>query len=136
METSEPGAIRDTGMPTRRNTTPSIGQQRCKPIMPPLSVDPGLIPHSWDSDDDGGRSQPTTQCHHGHPYDIGERVDVLVPDPFQELFGADDGAVRAQELLQHPELLARQPDIAAVAEHLTAGRIEGDPGTLQPGRRC
>jgi hypothetical protein len=42
METSEPGASRDTGMPTRRNTTPSIGRQRCEPIMPPLSVDPGL----------------------------------------------------------------------------------------------
>jgi len=42
METSEPGDIRDTGMPTRRNTTPPIGRQQCIPIMPPLSPDPGL----------------------------------------------------------------------------------------------
>jgi hypothetical protein len=41
METSEPGDIRDTGMPTRRNTTPPIGRQQCIPIMPPLSPDPG-----------------------------------------------------------------------------------------------
>jgi hypothetical protein len=41
METSEPGATRATGTPTRRNTTPPIGHHRCIPITPPLSADPG-----------------------------------------------------------------------------------------------
>src|SRR5438477_9446146 len=41
-ETSEPGATRDTAIPTGRNTTQPIGRQRCIPIMSPLPVDPGL----------------------------------------------------------------------------------------------
>src|SRR4029079_7817677 len=49
---------------------------------------------------------------------VRERVGVLVPCPFQELFGADDTALGPDEDFEDGELLPRQCDVAAVAVDL------------------
>lgn len=82
-----------------------------------------------------GLTELAAQGHHGDAHDVGERVRVLVPRLLQELFRGDDGTLAAQQHLQDGELLGRELDFLAVAEHLSAVRVELDAGALQDGRQ-
>src|SRR5947208_8020733 len=78
-ETSEPGATRDTAIPTGRNTTQPIGRQRCNPIMSPLPVDPGQTRGAVGEQHEGSPTQLTTRLRPlrwGHVADDRPRRDA------------------------------------------------------------
>ena len=52
--------------------------------------------------DDPGFAEALAQSGDGDAHGVGERVGVLVPCPFQELFGADDAAFGADDYLTKP----------------------------------
>src|SRR5262249_27487837 len=64
---------------------------------------------------------------------VRERVRVLVPRPFQQLFGADYTAFGSDEYLEHGELLPGERDVAAVAVDLAAERIQTQTRDLAHG---
>src|SRR6186997_1415608 len=74
------------------------------------------------------------QRRDGDAYGVGERVGVLVPGPFQQLFGTDDTTLRGDEDLEHGELLAGQRDVAVVAVDLAAERVHAQAGDHAHGR--
>jgi hypothetical protein len=65
---------------------------------------------------------------------LGERVGVLVPDPGQEILGAEDTGGCFEEGLEHGEFLDRDVDVAAVAGDGAAERVEFYPGRAQDAR--
>src|SRR5690348_6570643 len=83
--------------------------------------------------DDPGFAEPFTQCRDTDADGVRERVGVLVPRPLQEFFGADDTAVGGHEDFEHGELFPGECDEAAVAEDLTAERIQTQPCHLSYG---
>src|SRR4029453_16122904 len=87
-----------------------------------LSVD--AVADAGHGGDDPGFSEAFAQCRDGDPHGVGEWVCVLVPRPFQQLFGADDTAFGSDEDFEHGELLPGQRDVAAVAVDLSAERIQ------------
>ena len=70
----------------------------------------------------------------GDAHGVRERVGVLVPCSRQEVFGADDTALGGDEDLEHRELLPGQRDVAVVAVHLAAERIQSQACDLSHGR--
>jgi hypothetical protein len=64
------------------------------------------------------------RLHHRDPDDVGERVDVLVPHPRQQLLGRQDGAVGAQQFGQHGELAVAQRDRPVAAANLPPGQVD------------
>src|SRR4051794_13610853 len=82
------------------------------------------VPGAGHGGDDPGLAEALAQCGDRDAHGVGERVRVLIPRPFQELFGADDTAIGSDENLEHRELLAGERDVAAVAVDLAAKRIE------------
>ena len=64
---------------------------------------------------------------------FGERVCVLIPRPFQELFGADDTAFGGDEDFEHCELLPGQRHVAVVAVDLSPERIQPQTCDLSHG---
>ena len=98
----------------------------------PVGVD--AVPGAGHGGDDPGFAEALAQCRDRDAHGVGERVRVLVPRPFQELFGADDTAFGSDEHLEHGELLAGQRDVAAVAVDLAAERIQPQAGDLPHGR--
>ena len=75
METSEPGANRDTGVPAGRNTTLPIDHQQYMSITSLLSTDSGLSPSS---------SLVTTRRSPSYPYVAGpvDLAGMVTPDRF------------------------------------------------------
>src|ERR1700722_6286936 len=67
---------------------------------------------------------------------VGERVCVLIPRPFQELFGGDDSSFGSDQDFKHGELLAGGRDVAAVAVDLSPEWIKSQAGDLSHGGRC
>jgi len=53
-----------------------------------------------------------TQRRDSDAHRVGERVGVLIPRAFQELFGADDSAFGGDEDFEHGELFPGQRDVA------------------------
>src|SRR5688572_15645382 len=88
------------------------------------------VPGAGYGGDDLGFAEAFAQCRDRDAHGVGERVRVLVPRPFQELFGADDTAFRSDEDLEDRELLPGQRDVAAVAVDLAAERIHTQTGDL------
>src|SRR5207342_516314 len=84
--------------------------------------------------DDPGFAEAFAQCGDGDARGVGERVCVLVPCPFQELFGTDDAAFGRDEDFEHRELLPGQRDVAAVTVDLSAERIQTQTCDLSNGR--
>jgi hypothetical protein len=83
---------------------------------------------------DAGLADLAAQLHHRHADDVGERVDVRVPDRREQRLGRDDVAAGRHERVQDAELLAREGDLRAVAGHDAAGRIAPDVALGQHGR--
>ena len=81
-----------------------------------------------------GFAEAFAQCRDRDAHGVGERVGVLIPRSFQELFGADDTAFGGDEDLEHGELLAGERDVAAVAVDLAAERIQTQTCDLSHGR--
>src|SRR6202040_3881798 len=84
--------------------------------------------------DDPGFAEAFAQGRDGDAHGVGERVGVLIPRPFQKLFGADDAAFGGDEDFEHSELLPGQRDVAAVAVDLSAERIQPETCDLSHGR--
>src|ERR1700733_14071966 len=66
-----------------------------------------------------------------------ERVGVLVPGLFEEVFGAEDGMVSSYERFEHCELLGGEVELPSVAVGGMAQGIEFDAGRAEdtgPGR--
>jgi len=61
-----------------------------------LSVD--AVAGAGDGGDDPRFAKPLAQSRDRDAHGVGERVCVLIPRPFQELFGADDTASAARTL--------------------------------------
>ena len=68
------------------------------------------------------RAQPADR----HLDDVRERVGLLVPDPREQLLGGDDGAVGAEQQLEHGELLRGQLEQAAAAARDPLRRVEAE----------
>ena len=68
-----------------------------------------------DGVDDRRLTQLAAQRHHRDPHGRRERVGVLVPHPVEQLLAADHRAVRGEQRLEDPELLAGQVDQLAAA---------------------
>src|SRR5437660_1127422 len=67
----------------------------------------------------------------------GERVGVLVPGLFQEVFGAEDGVISSHERFEHRELLGGEVELLPVAVGGMAQGIKFDAGGAEdtgPGR--
>lgn len=62
---------------------------------------------------------------------LGERVNVLVPGPGEEVFGAEGGGGCFHQGLEHGEFLDRDVDLAAVAGDGAVERVELCPGRAQ-----
>src|SRR3954469_19919151 len=105
--TLKPGALSTV-------SSPVTGARRC--------VD--AVPGAGHGGDDPRFAETLAQCRDGDAHGVRERVRVLVPRPFQELFGADDTAFGGNEHFEHGELLPRERDVAAVAVDLSAERIQ------------
>ena len=86
------------------------------------SVDP--VPGPGHGGDDPGFAEPFAQSGDRDVHGVGERVGVLIPRPFQQLFGTDDTTFGSHEDLEHSELLPGQRDVAAVAVDLPAERVQ------------
>ena len=101
-------------------------------LLPRARVRPGVdaVAGAGDGGDDPGFAEPFAQCRDRDAHGVGERVGVLIPRPFEELFGADDTAFGGDEDFEHGELLAGQRDVAAVAVDLAAERIQPQAGDL------
>src|SRR5258706_7788678 len=97
-----------------------------------LSAD--AVPDPSHGGNDPGFSESFAQCRDGDAYGVGERVGVLIPCPFQQLFGADHAAFGGDEDVEHGELLTGERDVAAVAVDLAAERIQTQAGDLPHGR--
>src|SRR5215831_18797855 len=100
----------------RRTTASAAAEWRC------VSWDP--VPHSRYGFYHLWLAQLSAQLHERHPYDVREWIDVLVPRPLQQLLGRDDRPAGLQQLSEKGELLARQGNVATVAEGLVPGRVE------------
>src|SRR3954453_14801823 len=83
--------------------------------------------------DDPGFAEPFAQGRDGDAYGVGERVGVLVPRAFQELFGAYDSAFGGAEDFEDGEIFPGQRDVAAVAVDLSAERVEAQIRDLSYG---
>src|SRR3954471_19345591 len=94
----------------------------CLTLCVRLRVD--AVPDAGLGGDDPGLAEPLAQSRDGDAHGVGERICVLVPRPFQELFRADDAAFGGDEDFEHRELLAGERDVAAVAVDLAAERIQ------------
>lgn len=99
-----------------------------------LRVD--AVPDTRHRGDDPGFAEPFAQRGDGDAYGVGEGVDVLVPGPFEELFGADDPALGGDEDVEDGELFAGERDIASVAEDLPAEGVEPEARDLADGGRA
>ena len=80
-----------------------------------------------------GVAELAPQVHHRHADGVGERVDVLVPHALEQRLRAHDGAVGAQQHVQHAELLRAQRHRAPVARDLVARRVQAHAGALEDG---
>src|SRR4051794_15276181 len=97
-----------------------------------LGVD--AVPDAGHGGDDPGFAEAFAQSRNRYAHGVGERVCVLVPRPFQQLFGADDTAFGSDENVEHRELLPRQWDVATIAVDLAAERIDAQTCDLSDGR--
>src|SRR5918912_854609 len=103
------------------------------------SLTPGVwlradaVPNPGHRGDDPGLAEASAQCRDGDAHGVGERVCVLIPRPFQELFGADDTAFGSDEHFEHGELLPGERDVAAVSVDLAAERIQTQACDLSHG---
>src|SRR3954471_17309593 len=93
-------------------------------LAPGVWLSADAVPGAGYGGDDPRFAEPFAQCRDGDAHGVGERVGVLIPGPFEELFGADDAAFGSDEDLEHGELLPGQRDVAAVAVNLAAERIQ------------
>jgi hypothetical protein len=73
--------------------------------MPGVWLSADAVPDAGHSGDDPGFAEAFAQCRDRDAHGVGERVGVLVPCPFQELFGADDTTFGGDENFEHGELL-------------------------------
>src|SRR5207248_7168285 len=96
-----------------------------------LRVD--AVPGSGHGGDDPGFAEAFAQSRDRDAHGVGERVCVLIPRPFQELFGTDDTAFGSDEDFEHRELLPGQRDVAAAAVDLSAERIQPQARDLSHG---
>src|SRR6202008_3818568 len=83
--------------------------------------------------DDPGLAEAFAQCRDRDAHGVGERVCVLIPRPFQQLFGAEDTAFGSDEHFEHRELLAGERHVPAIAVNLSAEGIETQTCELSPG---
>src|SRR4029450_3924205 len=104
------------------------------------SLTPGVwscvdaVPDAGHGGDQPGFAEPFAQCRDGDARGVGERVGVLIPRPFQELFGADDTAFGSDEDFEHGELFPGERDVAAVAGDLAAA--QGPPQARALAHTC
>src|SRR5262249_51334859 len=82
------------------------------------------VPGAGHGGDDPRLAESLAQSRDSDAHGVGERVRVLIPSPFQQLFGADDTSFGGDKNLEHRELLPGQRDVAAVAVDLAAERIQ------------
>src|SRR5438874_3114184 len=120
-------------MSLRRTLNPE-GLSTVSSLAPGVWMGVDAVPGAGHRGDDPGFAEAFAQCRDRDAHGVGERVCVLVPRPFQELFGADDAALGGDEHLEHRELLAGERDVAAVAVDLAAERIQTEAGDLSHGR--
>ena len=73
-----------------------------------------------------GFAQFPAEAGQGHRDGATEGIGVLVPHPLEELLGADDGAVGAEQDFQEPELLAVERDRRARPADPPAGPVEDE----------
>src|SRR5260370_36763722 len=93
-----------------------------------LSAD--AVPDPSHGGNDPGFSESFAQCRDGDAYGVGERVGVLIPCPFQKLFGADHAAFGGDEEVENGELLTAARAVAAVHGALETVRLQHDTGEL------
>src|SRR2546421_2062395 len=101
--------------------------------MPAVWFSPDAVPDAGHGGDDPGLAESFAQGRDGDAHGVGEGVCVLVPRPFQEIFGADDAAFGSDQNFEHGELLAGERDVAAVAVDLAAERVQTQSGDLSHG---
>ena len=82
------------------------------------------VAHAGHRDDQPRLTEPFAQGRDRDAHGVGERVGVLIPCPFEELFGADDAAFRSDEDVEHRELFPGERDVSAVAIDLAAKRVQ------------
>src|ERR1700687_3716909 len=93
-------------------------------LTPGVWLSADAVPDAGHGGDDPGFAEAFAQCRERDAHGVSERVCVLIPRPFQELFGADDTAFGSDEDFEHCELLAGQRAVAAAALDLAAERIQ------------
>src|SRR6185437_7699658 len=106
------------------------------PLSTVCSLTPGVwlsadaVPAAGHGGDEPGVAEAFAQGRDRDAHGVGERVGVLIPRAFQELFGADDTAFGSDEHFEHGELLAGERDVAAIAVDLAAERVQTQAGDL------
>src|SRR3569833_165226 len=85
-------------------------------------VDP--VADDWHRGDQPWLAESLAQRGDGDTDGVGEGVGVLVPGPFQQLFGADDTTLGGDEHFEHGELFASERDVTSVAKNLPAEGIQ------------
>src|SRR6266545_212936 len=87
-----------------------------------------LVADSGGRRDDRRVAEFAPQSAYRHCDGVGERVGVFVPDLFEQGFGAEKAGARAQQRLQHGELLHREvelsPGALAAVSISTIGRSD------------
>src|SRR4029077_74330 len=117
----------------RRTLNPG-GLSTVSSLMPGIWLSADAVPDAGYSGDDPGFAEAFAQGRDRDAHGVGERVGVLVPCPFQELFGADDTTFGGDENFEHGELLPGQRDVAAVPVDLAAERIQAQACDFPHGR--
>src|SRR4051794_13083856 len=125
---------RRSGPPLSRPTDTEL-RVSSRRTLPPgalstaVSVSPSVdaVAGAGHRGDDPGFAEAFAQCRDRDAHGVGDRVGVLIPCPFQELFGADDAAFGSDEDFEHGELFAGERDVAAVAVDLAYRLEHGRP---------